>query len=58
MATLYRCKFISFDGSTYRLDTTDQAKIGPWLAEMFALFPYNVSSPTSIDIQASDFSHG
>jgi hypothetical protein len=55
---LYRCVFAAYDGTRYLLDTTDQAKIGPWLAEMFALFPYNVSTPTAVDIRALAFGLG
>lgn len=56
MIILYRCQFTAYSGQLYSLDTTDQGKIGPWLAEMFALFPYNVSSPTAVKIQALAFS--
>ena len=55
--TMYRCRFIGYDGSPYFLHTTDEAKIGPWLAEMFGLFPYRVSTPTNLDIEAINWSH-
>lgn len=49
--TLYQVTFRSYDGTPYRLDTIDSLKIGPWLAEMFALFPYNASMQTALDIR-------
>lgn len=51
--TLYGVLFKSYDGTPYRLDTTDPAKIGPWLAEMYGIFPFMASSPTSVDIRTS-----
>jgi hypothetical protein len=50
--TLYRVTFKAYDGTAFRLDTIDEAKIGPWLAEMFGLYPYLASAATSVDIQA------
>jgi hypothetical protein len=51
--TLYRVEFKDYMGGQFHLDTTDSAKIGPWLAEMFGLFPYQASMPTSIQVVAS-----
>jgi hypothetical protein len=48
---LYRIVFERADGIPYRLDTTDQAKIGPWLAEMYGLYPYDYASPNQVKIQ-------
>lgn len=52
--TLYRVVFQSYDGTPFRLDTTDPDKIGPWLAEMYWLFPYMASSPTTVDIRTAE----
>lgn len=52
--TLYKVKFTTYDGQLMWLYTTDPGKIGPWLAEMFGLWPYMASSPTSVDIEALD----
>lgn len=48
---LYRVTFKTYDGIPQRLDTTDPAKIGPWLAEMFGLWPY-VAFPTGVEIMS------
>lgn len=50
--TLYQVVFRSYNNSPYRLDTTDPAKIGPWLAEMYGLFPYQAAMQTSVNIEA------
>ena len=51
MITLYRVTFTSYDGTPFRLDTIDPNKIGPWLAEMYGLFPYLANALTSVDIR-------
>lgn len=55
--TLYRVAFVSYDGRRYMLDTTNPDKIGPWLAEMFGLFPWLASSPTSVEINTIEGFH-
>lgn len=47
----YHCQFIDYGGNPHHLDTIDPVKIGPWLAEMFTLFPYDVSSATQVRIR-------
>ena len=49
--TLYQVIFTSYDGRVFRLDTVEPARIGPWLAEMYGLFPYLAHSPTSVEIR-------
>ena len=51
MSTLYRVIFKSYDGTPFMLDTTDPDKIGLWLAEMFGLFPFLASMPTSVEVR-------
>jgi hypothetical protein len=51
--TLYNVKFRDYNGKWYYLDTLDPGKIGPWLAEMYGEFPFNPSSQTQVEIEAS-----
>lgn len=50
---MYRVVYELPSGSKFRLETTDQDKIGPWLAEMFGLFPWSQTwspgGPVSIE---------
>jgi|HubBroStandDraft_4_1064222.scaffolds.fasta_scaffold05267_9 hypothetical protein len=45
MITLYRVEFRPPGGGAFRLDTPDPAKVGPWIADMFGLFPWHPSWP-------------
>ncbi len=50
--TMFNVAFRPGGGGTYQLNTTDPSKIGPWLAEMFGIFPWSISwgdhTPVSI----------
>jgi hypothetical protein len=45
MITLYRVEYRTPAAGTYRLDTCDPEKIGNWVAEMYRLFPWNLTWP-------------
>lgn len=57
-STLYRVIFKNYSGQPFHLQTFDEAKIGPWLAEMFGVFPYLVHSPTVVEVIAVPWSGG
>lgn len=50
--TLFQVTFKAYDGTPFRLDTIDPDKIGPWLAEMYGLFPWVPAAVTAVDIRA------
>lgn len=52
--TMYEVRFTSYNGTHFFLHTTDPGKIGPWLAEMFGIFPYRVSSPHNVRVTATE----
>lgn len=41
--TLYEVEFKDYEGRSHWLHTVDSAKIGPWIAEMFMVWPYSVT---------------
>lgn len=49
--TLYHIRFYDYGGHPHYLDTIDPDKIGPWLAEMFMLWPYRVDLSQSVMIE-------
>lgn len=55
----FRVRYETFDGNRYRLDTIDSMKIGPWIAEMFELFPWHPSrGDNPVSIQSSTITKG
>lgn len=38
--TFYVVEFKDYEGRSHWLHTIDAAKIGPWIAEMFMVWPY------------------
>jgi len=56
---VYRVVFTPPGGGRFQLDTPDQAKIGPWIADMFGLFPWHPSWPASpVEIITSELMVG
>jgi hypothetical protein len=58
MARVYRVDFAIPGGGSYRLDTPDAAKIGPWLADMFGLSPWDVVYGNPVSISHRDVRFG
>lgn len=49
--TMYKILFRDYNNQPHWLETIDPAKIGPWLAEMFMLWPYRVDMSVGVQVE-------